>query len=65
MATQKDQVGLVLLEAFLRKVRFQVGQEVVEKPDRQTGDSELARPFLIFICFKTGSLAQDDLKLCI
>lgn len=65
MATQKDQVGLVLLEAFLRKVRFQVGQEVVEKPDRQTGDSELARPFLIFICFKTESLAQDDLKLCI
>lgn len=65
MATQKDQVGLVLLEAFLRKVRFQVGQEVVEKPDRQTGDSELTRPFLIFICFKTGSLAQDDLKLCI
>lgn len=65
MATQKDQVGLVLLEAFLRKVRFQVGQEVVEKPDRQTGDSELARSFLIFICFKTESLAQDDLKLCI
>lgn len=64
VAAQKDQVGLVLLEAFL-KVRFQVGQEVVEKPDRQTGDSELARPFLIFICFKTGSLAQDDLKLCI
>lgn len=50
VAAQKDQVGLVLLEAFL-KVRFQVGQEVVEKPDRQTGDSELARPFFNFYLF--------------
>lgn len=49
MAAQKDQIGLVLLEAFLWKVRFQVGQEVVVKPGHQTGDSELTRPFLIFL----------------
>lgn len=48
-AAQKDQNRVGIIRAFLWKVPFQVGQEVLVKPGRQTGDSELTRPFLIFL----------------